>query len=243
MLFKTEGIVLHVTRYRETSVIVKIFTELFGLQSYIVNGVRTSKAKAKKGNLLQPANILDLVVYHREEKNLQRISEFKPAYIYQHLYGNIVKNTTALFVVELLEKCLSEPESNPELFYFSKHALEWMDQHAIAALTNLPLYFTLRAAALQGFEIYGSYSTETAFLDLREGAFVNGRAATLCLNETESLFTYQLLRLYDMNQLTELQIPKKSREQLLNYFMDFLKLHIPGFRDLRSPAVLKSVLH
>ena len=50
MLHNTKGIVLRVTKYGDTSVIASIYTELFGLQQYIVKGVRTiSKKGASKG--------------------------------------------------------------------------------------------------------------------------------------------------------------------------------------------------
>ena len=39
-LHKTKGIVLRTVKYGETSIIVTIFTELFGIQSYLVNGVQ-----------------------------------------------------------------------------------------------------------------------------------------------------------------------------------------------------------
>ena len=75
---KTKGIVLKTVRYGETSIIAGIFTELFGLQSYLINGVRiTSKKGSGKANLLQPGAILDMVVYHNELRNLQRVKEFK----------------------------------------------------------------------------------------------------------------------------------------------------------------------
>ena len=44
-LHKTKGIVLRAVKYGETSMVVSIFTELFGLQSYLVNGVRTATKK------------------------------------------------------------------------------------------------------------------------------------------------------------------------------------------------------
>ena len=47
MLHKTRGIVLHVTDFGETSVVVKIYTELFGLQGFLVNSVRKKNAKVK----------------------------------------------------------------------------------------------------------------------------------------------------------------------------------------------------
>jgi len=72
MLHKTRGIALHATKFSETSSVVKIYTELFGLQSYLVKGVRKQKAKIKPG-LFQPLTILDLVVYHKEKYSLQNI--------------------------------------------------------------------------------------------------------------------------------------------------------------------------
>ncbi|MFT3936946.1 MAG: recombination protein O N-terminal domain-containing protein [Chitinophagaceae bacterium] len=56
----TKGIVLRTVKYGETSVIASIYTELFGLQSYLVNGVRTSSKKGPgKASLFQPGSILD----------------------------------------------------------------------------------------------------------------------------------------------------------------------------------------
>ena len=73
MVHKTKGIVLRTVKYGETSVIVTIFTELFGLQSYLVNGVRTHKPKTgSKAALFQPAAILDLVIYHQETEKSQQ---------------------------------------------------------------------------------------------------------------------------------------------------------------------------
>ena len=45
MTHKTKGIVLRTVHYGETSVITSVYTELFGLQSYIVKGVRQATEK------------------------------------------------------------------------------------------------------------------------------------------------------------------------------------------------------
>src|SRR6187399_868893 len=108
-LHKTKGIVLRAVKYGETSLIVTMFTELFGLQSYLVNGVRTSSKKGSgKANLFQPTAILDLVVYHNELKHLNRIKEFKWAVLYSRVLSDVTRNAVALFFVELLTKCLKQ---------------------------------------------------------------------------------------------------------------------------------------
>src|SRR6185436_12405882 len=113
-LHKTKGIVLRTVKYGETSIIVTIFTSLFGIQSYIVNGVRmTSKKGSTKSNFFQPSAILDLVVYHNELKHLNRLKEFKWSKLYRQVLSDVPKNAVALYMVELLTKSLRQPESNP----------------------------------------------------------------------------------------------------------------------------------
>ena len=76
MLHNTKGIVLRVTKYGDTSVIASIYTELFGLQQYIVKGVRTiSKKGASKGVFYQPAAILQMEAYHYPMKSMQMIKD------------------------------------------------------------------------------------------------------------------------------------------------------------------------
>ncbi|WP_373396659.1 recombination protein O N-terminal domain-containing protein [Algoriphagus halophilus] len=76
MLHKTSGIVLSYIRYKESSIICKVFTRELGLKSYLINGVRSQNSKSKIA-LYQPMTLLDMVVYNKESTGLQRISEVK----------------------------------------------------------------------------------------------------------------------------------------------------------------------
>lgn len=242
MLFKTKGIVLRSIRYGESSLILTILTEQFGVQSYMVNGVRSARKKAGKANILQPSYILDLVVYHRPNKNLQRISSFKLDYIYKNLYSNIVKNSIAIYISELLYRSLSEPEPNAELFSFTKTLLEWMDRQPNKKISNLPIYFTLKTAEILGFGIGGHYTSTTPFLDLQEGEFVPVNSNVYTLGEKQARLTNEFLSIRDWEQLSQIRLGPKMRSELLDCSLSFLKLHISNFRDLRSPEILRSVL-
>ena len=144
MVHTTKGIVLRTVSYGETSVIVLLYTELFGLQSYIVNGARTSKKTASKNNLFQPAAILELEVYHNDLKNLQRIKEGRWHYLYQDIFFNIPKNMVALFMTELLQKVIRQPEHNPDLFNFIEDAYIQLDKADIKVTAGYPLFFALQ---------------------------------------------------------------------------------------------------
>ncbi len=150
MTHKTKGIVLRATKYGETSLIVLLFTEKFGTQSYMINGVRTSSKKGSgKANLFQPGALLDMIVYHSEQKQLQRIKEFKWGFLYQHIFSDIKKNAVAVFMIELLTKCLKQTEPNEELFHFTEDAFIHLDESSETVTANFP--FVLCIATNQFF--------------------------------------------------------------------------------------------
>ena len=111
MLHKTRGIALSYLKFKESSIIARIFTEAFGMQSYIVNNIRSKTAKSKIA-LYQPLTILEMVVYHNKRKEIHRIGEIKCSYIVQTIPYNIKKTSIALFLTELLNQTLREEGEN-----------------------------------------------------------------------------------------------------------------------------------
>ena len=111
MLHNTKGIVLRVTKYGDTSIITSIYTELFGLQQYIVKGVRVSSKKgSNKGVFYQPGAILELEAYHSPLKAMQILKEANWGYVYQEVYSNVVRNAVATYIVEILGSGMVHPK-------------------------------------------------------------------------------------------------------------------------------------
>ena len=243
-LHKTKGIVLRAVKYGETSLIVTMFTELFGLQSYLVNGVRTSTKKGSgKANLFQPTAILDLVVYHNELKHLNRIKEFKWSYLYQHIFSDVPKNAVALFMIELLTKCLKQPEANPELFEFCEDAFIHLDESTGPVMANFPLFFALHLPVFFGFRITDEYSDKNSIVDLQEGMFVPGRPDHFhFLEGKQAEVTSELLKMMQPEELEQLKLNHDFRRQLLFAYETYYALHIHDFGTMKTLPVLREVL-
>ena len=243
-LHKTKGIVLRAVKYGETSLIVTMFTELFGLQSYLVNGVRTSSKKGSgKANLFQPTAILDLVVYHNELKHLNRIKEFKWSYLYQHIFSDVPKNAVALFMIELLTKCLKQPEANPELFEFCEDAFIHLDESSGSVMANFPLFFALHLPVFFGFRISDEYSDKNSIVDLQEGMFVPGRPDHFhFLEGKQAEVTSELLKMMQPEELEQLKLNHDFRRQLLFAYEIYYALHIQEFGTMKTLPVLREVL-
>ena len=109
MFQKTKGIALHYYKYSESSVIAKIFTKEFGLQSFIINGVRQKKAKSKLG-LLRPLTFLDLEIYKKSKTGIKRIKEISISKVLERIPFDINRGLLAVFIAEVLLKTLAEDE-------------------------------------------------------------------------------------------------------------------------------------
>lgn len=244
MLHKTKGIILRTIKYGETSVICSIFTELLGLQSYMIKGVRTGKSRTNKANLLFSSSMLDMVVYHQPQKNLQLVKESQAAYLYHTVQENVIKNGVAVFAMEIVTQLLADHDPAPELFYFTEDFLKKLDAWKTQAIANFPLYFVIRAGKLAGYHLSGSYSAGTPHADLHEGRyssavsryppFIEGREA-----EIMSMLNYAA----DLESISQVKMTNDERRQLLHHFIAFLQLHVAHFRDLKSLPVLTSILY
>lgn len=244
MVQKTQGLVLRAMKYGETSLIVNIFTRLHGVQSYLVQGVRSAKQKQQRAGLLQPGTLLDMVVYQKPQQNLQRIKEFQPAYIYRSLHEQIIKNSIALFSVEVLLRILPEHAPMPEAFDFTFEYLKQLDEKPMSEVANYPVFFLISVGRLMGFDIGGNYSSETPHLHLHEGVFAsNPPTMPPYLSDAESQALSHLLNCTDMEGLKAVSINSQMRFNLLDWYLEFLHRHTQHFGNVRSLDVLRAILH
>ena len=221
-MHKTRGIVFRFTKYGETSIIVNIFTEQFGLQSYIVNGVRSKSAKGKIA-LYQPLTLLELVVYHKENANILRIKEVHCAYPYRSLTSDVKKSSQAMFINEMLNKSVKEQSHAQELFDFLFEALITLDKQEID-YENSHLIFLLKLSRFLGFEP-----------QLIEEV-LQGRLA----DEKEEALLTVLLKA-DFN--TRLLMTTINRRNLLYLILRFYATHIDNLGEIKSVQVLREVLN
>lgn len=244
MVHATKGIVLRTVKYGDTSIITTIYTELFGIQSYIVKGVRqSSKTSAGKASFFQPAAMLDMEVYHNELKQLQFIKEYQWAYLYEKILFDVVRNTVALFVIELLQHSLKQPEANPELFYLIEDTLKQLDKGDDTLTGNLPLYFTLHLGSELGFQLQGNYSERTPVLDLQEGIFMADKPIhPYYLEGALAKTTSDLSGIKFYNDLENISLNRATRRELLAAYQTFLSLHISDFGEMKSFGILQEIL-
>lgn len=244
MLHKTKGIVLRCIKFGDTSIIANIFTELFGIQSYIVKGIRKqSKKNPNNAAFFQPGAILDLEVYHNDLKNLQYIKEYSWAFLYERVFFDVVKNAVVTFNLELLQHVLKQPGSLPELFEFTETSLHYADEAPPSGSANLPLFFMLQLGRLLGFQLSGKFTESTPVLDLQAGEFVQEIPNhSFFLLQEDAKTSSELNEITEFSSLEKLVLNREKRRTLLSAYLQYIKLHSEGLNELKSFLIMQEVL-
>ena len=231
MLVKTRGIVINYIKYSESSIIVKIYTEELGLQSYIVSGVRSAKAKNKIA-LYQPMTLLELVVYYKKNQHgLFRISEVKCLSPFHSIPFNFIKSGVAIFLTEMLSKSLKEETPNPELYAFLFKSILLFDQLE-EGYENFHLFFLLKLSKYLGFE------PESAGEILGQ---IEEAKKIIIESETKKMLVEKIGMLIDMDFDTDFKLNHYQRSEIIDILLDFYRLHVAGFDQIKSLIVLREM--
>ncbi|MCG8475878.1 MAG: DNA repair protein RecO [Cytophagales bacterium] len=229
MLHRTKGVVFNFIKYRESSIIVKIFTEKFGMQSYVVNGVRSARGKNKIA-LFQPLTLLELVVYKKEGASINRISEVRCAVPYQSLPFDVSKSGIAMFLVECCVKLIQEEKESRSLFTFLHHSFLTLD-HLQEGVANFHLQFLLKLTRYMGLAV-NTASDLVSQIEAHLGA---------------SMISRQEQRDLDMLAMSQygdyLGFHSGQRQKLLEFILAFYRYHFDNFKNFKSITVLHAVLH
>lgn len=240
MLHKTRGIVFKATDYGESSVIVQIFTEKFGLQSYIINGAKKPKAKIAR-NMLQPLHLLDLVVYHKNTGSVQRIAELKNAPVLQTIPYDVIKSCIAIFLNEVLYKAIKQQTAEENIFDFVFSGIEWLD-HQDGNVANFHLLFLTQLTRYLGFYPDRFLIGNADYFDLKNGTFSKYKPDSVMYLSPPHTQNFSALLQCSFENMQSLKFSNDERRYLIQKLMEYYALHIEGFGNIRSGDVLEEVL-
>jgi DNA repair protein RecO (recombination protein O) len=94
-------------------------------------------------NMLQPLHLLDLVVYHKPNGNIQRISDARSEPILQSIPYQISKSAIVMFMNEMIYKSLKQQHEDEVMFHFIEKSIELLDESE-KGFVNFHLIFLIK---------------------------------------------------------------------------------------------------
>lgn len=237
MLVKTKAIVISSLKYGEADLIVKCFTQTAGLKSYLLRNILKSRKGKLRVSMFQPLTHLDIEANHKDKGTLERLKEAKVTYHFTSLHTDIVKSSIVLFLSEVLRSSIQEEEENTPLFKFLEQATLWLD--ASASISNFHLLFLLNLTQYLGFYPDDS-SKELPFFNLIDGTFEHAAVNLYCYNDTRISLLKQLLGT-TFDALAQIKLKQHERSAFIHMLLQYYEVHLHGFKQPRSLAVLNTI--
>lgn len=148
MITKTEAVILKSMDYRDSSKIVTFYTRRFGKIKCVAKGARQRKNKFGAG--LEPITTVMLVLYKKEQRDLQLVSQCDAIKTYRNTHSELDRMAVALSTLEFVNQLVHEEEENEALYQLLVETLDEIEKAAKNVL-NLFFAFEIRCAALFGF--------------------------------------------------------------------------------------------
>lgn len=239
MLQKTKGIVLHTLKYNDTSIIVDMYTEMSGKESFWVTVPRSKKAVVKSV-LFQPLSLIELEADYRSKATLHRVKDAKSLYPFSSLPYNPYKSAIALFLAEFLYRAVREEAENRPLFAYLQHSIVWLDE-CKEDFANFHLVFLMRLSRFLGLSPNLDDYQVNDYFDLLNACFASVRPQhTSFIYPEEARRLHQLMRMnYETMHLFSMN--RTERGRCLTIINDYYRLHLPDFPILKSLDVLKEL--
>ncbi len=237
MIISTQGIVMHATKYGDTSLIVKIFTRQQGNQSFIIkNAFRKNNRFA--ASYFTPLAMMDISYDDHSKSSLKYLKDIAPRRASNPLFYDPAKSSILLFYNEILYKLLMDTGEDEVLFAFLQEEIDKVHQ-ATANLAELPLRFLLRLSAVMGYYPEDNFSPQNSIFSLQECRFQSFFVEDAgFLTAQQSEYLHRLL-----NEEAPVQAGRTLRTSLLKQLVAYFQMHNEQIRKVESLEILSTVLH
>jgi len=237
MLTKTEAIVLHSLKYGETKLIVDMFTRLHGRLSFVVRLPKTQHGRLKK-QYFQPLTLLNIECDVRPQLQLQQLRDASIFTPLPSLLTHPQKLAISLFLAEFLYHALRGEQQNEPLFDYVASSIQWLDSRE-QNFANFHLVFLMHLSRFLGF--YPNIEVGGLYFDLRAASFCTAPPLHRdFLMPQEASMLHLMMRMDFPNQHL-FHMNRIQRNRCIEVALQFYRLHLPDFPDLRSLEVLREL--
>ena len=215
-------ILLHTTKYGDSSIILHGFTREQGRKSFIIRGVGKKKGSSSTA-LLHPLSILETELRPGAEYSIAQLKDYSAKYPLHSLRSNVIKNTIAIYMSELLYRTLRDSEGDPALYDFIEKAILTLNSLE-GSTPNFHIWFTIKYISMLGF-----------------------------MPDSSSLFAFDIFTPQERELLTRfltsgieelllLPLKRETRNEFIGTLVKFLEQSLGQRIEIKSLNVLHQVL-
>lgn len=242
MVTPAEIITLRLIRHTDTQSILTAFSRSHGRMALAVPAGK-GRGASRMHALAAPLMRLQCMADVKPGREVSPMRGVSLAFATPSVHSHPVKQLIATLIAEVLDTVLRGYNADEPLFDFVETAIRVLDAAtAERAVANFHLWFLYRLAVMMGIEPDVSTYAPGALLDVRDGLW--RRSAPLhglALDAEQSRAAWMLSRM-TVSNLGCYSFTRAQRNQALDSILEYYSLHLVNLRNLKSPAILRSIL-
>jgi len=222
MRISTPGIVLKTSLFKESSIIVRLFTLKRGKSSYVIKAAMRQKSPLKA--IYQQMNEVEVNYVHSNKRQLQPIYDSKVLNGWDNINTDLRKTVLCLSMLEMIDKGFDETTSDQNTYYLIKNILEYFDL-ADRGYNNAFYFFLMHFLKNTGYNI----------IDADEHPIVRRYAMK------DPSLQEQLREIYYSDFINTKNINIDfiyDKKTMANFISDLVRYHLP---DIKSLSVAKEI--
>ena len=235
MLLKTEGIVLRTIKHQDSNLITTIYTQQFGLRSFMLKGYRSGRGR-NRHSYFQPLSIVDIVFMQRDNRSLQRVTDSNCGYLLHTVQTQPVKLSLGLAIIEIFSDTVKEEEANPDMYALLYQTILKLEQSE-RRLVHIFIYFVLHLARYLGFGVNDqSKDSRYVHFDYKNGSFFPAKEQKEAISHLLRRFHYS-----DLHTCGDITFDNDEKRNLIKTLFSYYQEHIDGFRYPQTLKVFAEV--
>jgi DNA repair protein RecO (recombination protein O) len=247
---KTEGVVIKYQKFRDTSLIVTFYTRDLGRLKAVAKGARGPKSKFRSSLDLFACG--QLVVYVKQDRDLQLLSDFETTRFYRRVQEDLRRFAYAGAAGEHIEALVAGEEPHLELFELTVEFFDALESARAEAAPALFRAYQLQSSALLGYspELYGCVGCGRGDGNLKFSPRMGGIVCPNCAAESFGAATLsggvlELFRSLGSARLADIAMDAvgfERAERDVGPLLDaFLQYHADKYWGLKSLQFLRKL--
>ena len=228
-------IVLHLTKYGDSSLVVHTIDSVRGRCSYMLRGAGRSKHVTV--GAFHNLAVLDIVGVESPKSSMAYLKEYEPAMPLDSLRSDVVKNSIALFISELLYRTIVEQNCDDRLFAWLCDAIARLNALESGAVANFHLWFMAGLCTVLGFS-----PSQTGDFDgseyLQSAKLTGDRPATSDPSRGDNLTLLRQLTAKPFAEAMAIPLNGARRRDFCDSMIRYISYHLGINLHLRSLDVL-----
>jgi len=224
MKIKTHAFVLKTTIFKESSLIIRMFTREKGKSTYIVKAAMRQKSPNKA--IYQQLNEVEIDYSHHPKKQIHPVYSVKLVEDWENICTDLKKTVLCTSMLEIIDKSYDEEIPDAETYDTLKQVMSYFDSNS-SNLNNAFYYFILHFLKNSGYNIL-SAKKHPVILRFQQKNFN-------ILNDLNLIFD---LDLSEMNKPEN--NPKYEKKIMTRFMSELVRYHFP---DVKSFKVAKDLFN